>query len=76
MLPIYIRPRTSTTHRTLQARAETWRQAILILQYNKKSAYSGLIEPHVVTVSDDAVVSITFTNNVAEQLLHFFGLTA
>lgn len=76
MLPIYTQPRTSATHMTLQATASTWRTALRTLEANSQHAYVGLIQPFLRDVADEDIVRITFMNNVATKLLHFFGLTS
>jgi hypothetical protein len=76
MLPIYTQPRTSATHTTLQATCQTWRDLVRTLEVNNQTAYVGIIHPFLRDVSDDAVVRITFLNNVATKILHMIGLTS
>ena len=75
MLPIYTRPRRSPTHTTLQADAETWREAARLLRHSGLVAYAGLIEPFI-TEETEGVIQITFLNNAADTLLRSFGLSA
>lgn len=75
MLPIYTRPRRSATHMTLQADADTWRQAAQLLRQSGQIGYAGLIEPFL---RDDieGIIRITMLNDAARALLQSFGLSA
>jgi len=76
MIPIYMRPRTSKTHTTLQASVAAWEEAIDILAANNQMVYIGLIAPHLKDKDNNDTVRLTFTNTVAVKLLHFFGVSA
>ena len=60
---------------TLQADADTWRQAATLLRQSGQIGYAGLIEPFV-TEDTVGIVRITMLNNAAITLLHAFGLSA
>lgn len=60
---------------TLQATADTWRQAVELLRNSNLIGHAGIIEPFV-GEDVEGVVWITMTNEAARALLSSFGLSA
>lgn len=71
---VYMRPKTSETHITLQATTESWQEALAVLKQKGLSRYSMFIEPNI--RNQEGTVFITLPNETARAIVRALGMSA